>query len=462
METPTTMPVLVFAFLLACPAVGFAAQKVNPPPDVRVGPMHLAKPDQEPRALLFLVSGSNGWTKALDQAADALAANGYGVAGVDLTTWVAGLATDPPDADCHYVVGDLEDAGKFVQRRWNSQTYRHGVVLGLGAGGTLAIRALANAPANTLAGAIAIDAADELRSRLPLCPASDAVADGDRGFSYEPPTALQGWFVDARWHKDASNRDWVATLPRTRSIEIDPRMDLPAAIARAAKAGTALAGEAPGADATLADLPLVELPVNSPNRTFAVILSGDGGWRDIDQSLASVFVANGLPAVGLDSLRYFWTRHEPATIAADVDRIIRHYQEKWGTDRVALVGFSFGADVLPAVWPLLSEDTRRAVVQVSLLALSLEEDFEFRVTGWVGWDQPDSKPVAPDLVRMDAGRTQCFYGADDGQDETGCLSPQASGFELIERPGGHHFDGDYETIANMILAGLKRRGGGAW
>jgi type IV secretory pathway VirJ component len=63
---------------------------------------------------------------------------------------------------------------------------------------------------------------------------------------------------------------------------------------------------------------------------------------------------------------------------------------------------------------------------------------------------------------MDRSRVQCFFGADEGADETSCRSPEAVGSELIERPGGHHFDGDYATIAEMILAGLKRRGGGTW
>ncbi|WP_407925494.1 AcvB/VirJ family lysyl-phosphatidylglycerol hydrolase [Geminicoccus flavidas] len=63
---------------------------------------------------------------------------------------------------------------------------------------------------------------------------------------------------------------------------------------------------------------------------------------------------------------------------------------------------------------------------------------------------------------MDRSRVQCFFGADEPADETGCRSAEAKGTELIERPGGHHFDGDYAAIAATILTGLGQRSGGTW
>ena len=61
------------------------------------------------------------------------------------------------------------------------------------------------------------------------------------------------------------------------------------------------------AEETLAGLPLVALPVKEPGRLMAVIYSGDGGWRDIDKDIAGALQAQGIPVVGVDSLRYFWS-----------------------------------------------------------------------------------------------------------------------------------------------------------
>ena len=113
---------------------------------------------------------------------------------------------------------------------------------------------------------------------------------------------------------------------------------------------------AAAADDTLAGLPLVELPVAAPGRLMAVVYSGDGGWRDIDKDIAGRLQDKGVPVVGVDSLRYFWSEKTPEQIAADLGLIIDHYREAWQRPDVVLVGYSFGADVLPFAYNRLPAD----------------------------------------------------------------------------------------------------------
>lgn len=50
----------------------------------------------------------------------------------------------------------------------------------------------------------------------------------------------------------------------------------------------------------------------------------------------------------------------------------------------------------------------------------------------------------------------CFYGVDEKEDNsTACVLPGLDGATRIERPGGHHFDGNYQVIADDILKRLK-------
>ena len=62
---------------------------------------------------------------------------------------------------------------------------------------------------------------------------------------------------------------------------------------------------------------------------MAVVYSGDGGWRDIDKEIAGRLQELGIPVVGVDSLRYFWSERTPERIAADLDLIMAHYREAW-------------------------------------------------------------------------------------------------------------------------------------
>lgn len=87
--------------------------------------------------------------------------------------------------------------------------------------------------------------------------------------------------------------------------------------------GATLAGPLP---ASIAGLPLVTLAAQGkPRDLLAVILSGDGGWAEIDRELASRLAAAGIEVAGLNSLRYFWTPRNPETAAADLERILRHF-----------------------------------------------------------------------------------------------------------------------------------------
>ncbi len=59
-------------------------------------------------------------------------------------------------------------------------------------------------------------------------------------------------------------------------------------------------------------------------------MSGDGGWAGIDQAVAAALSARGIPVVGLDSLRYYWTARTPSGVASDTDRMIRYYLAHFG------------------------------------------------------------------------------------------------------------------------------------
>jgi type IV secretory pathway VirJ component len=130
---------------------------------------------------------------------------------------------------------------------------------------------------------------------------------------------------------------------------------------------------------------------------------------------------------------------------------------KWQASRVALIGYSFGADVLPFAYNRLPPDLQGHVVQLSLLGFADRADFEITMTGWLGAPpSADALPVAPELAHIPPGMIQCFYGAEE--EDSDCPS-LAKGAEIMKKPGGHHFDGDYAGLAQDILAGLQRRSG---
>ncbi len=217
--------------------------------------------------------------------------------------------------------------------------------------------------------------------------------------------------------------------------------------------GPALAAGPPAVAPTpLAELPLVELPATGPDRRMAIVWSGDGGWRDLDKVIGEKLAKDGIAVVGVDVLHYFWSRKSPEQVAADLGAVIGHYSEAWDRPEVLLVGYSFGADILPFAYNRLPEAARARVSQISLLALSTFADFEVHVAGWITDGRyPDSVDTAPELAKLSGVKVQCFYGMDDKG--SGCTLPELKGAEIVATTGGHHFDGDYAALARRILKG---------
>jgi type IV secretory pathway VirJ component len=203
---------------------------------------------------------------------------------------------------------------------------------------------------------------------------------------------------------------------------------------------------------------LVEMPANGQGRkdVLALILSGDGGWQDIDRTIGRNFRDRGVSVLGFDCLNWFWTRRQPEEVAAEIDRVVALYAEKWGIPKVAIIGYSFGADILPGTWPRLKQETRDRVVLISLLAFAKEAAFEIRIGDFLGMSRPTAVPTLPDVPNLPPELVQCVYGTDETAD-TGCLAFRSPPAQIIGIKGGHHFDENYHALADRIYARLPPR-----
>ncbi len=407
-----------------------------------VGPLHVLQPNGPARGVVILYSAATGWDERAQQAAAALAHEGALVAGIDLRHYAQ--VNRRLARKCFYLVGDAEAIARDLQRARADAEYHAPILAGVGAGGTLAELVIREAPPSALDGAVSID---------PIVPKDAPCAVG----SMHPQAGgkLPGfWTVGLH----ASSNRFVQQAPAGGSL-IDTRRlgsDVEPFAALAALVRTHLdSGRAPSG---VAKLPLIELPSARPAPLLAILLSGDGGWRDLDKSIAEELSRNGVSVVGWDCLRYFWSRKSPEEAARDLAAVIQTYTARWQASEVALIGYSFGADVLPLLYQRLPQSERSRVVQLSFLGLSSAAEFEIKVAGWVSsHHSDDAEPTQPALATIPPALVQCFFG-DDEQDSA-CPALAARGAETIGTAGGHHFDGNYARLAQRILDGFRKRAG---
>ena len=218
---------------------------------------------------------------------------------------------------------------------------------------------------------------------------------------------------------------------------------------------------APADTGRVGDLPVVEVrhtAAGPASGTLAVLLTGDGDWADLVQTVSRTLAASGADVVVLKARAYLSSRTATAeSSAADVARLARTYGARWGTRRVALVGYSRGADMLPFVATRLPEDVRRRVGAAVMFGLATRASFEFHWADLVkDTNRPTDLAIGPELPRMRAAlreaRLVCVYG--DDEKDSGCRDADPGVIMRIARSGQHHFDGDYAGLGRVVLDAL--------
>lgn len=369
------------------------------------GRVALTQPAGPPQGMVILLASGNRTQR--QAAAARIAATGAVVATVDGDRYLMRLQRS--GSGCEHAWHDAEQLSRHLQRDLHGDRYFLPMLAGTGTGATLAERIVGAAPAATLGGAIGI------------APAPTEVCAGTAH-----ATSAQG-FID------------LAAAPAGAAPET----------ALAARVAAHL--HAPGSGGALDDLPLTELPVRVPGAPLAIVLSGDGGWRDIDKGMAEALQQRGIAVVGWDSLRYFWRDKPPAQASADLARVIDHYQQRWHPQRILLVGYSFGATAMPFMYNRLPPAQRAQVGLLALFGVDHKADFQIRVRNWFDLgDAADAKPVLPEIARIAPSQLLCVYG--DQEKDTVCPQLRDSGAKIVALHGGHHFDQHPAGLATIVDA----------
>lgn len=200
-------------------------------------------------------------------------------------------------------------------------------------------------------------------------------------------------------------------------------------------------------------LPLVELPSATTGDTLTIFYSGDGGWRGLDKKVSEHISDSGIPVVGVDALNYYWDFKSPEKSASELSELMEHYRRVWGIKHFILAGYSFGADVLPALYNRLPAIDQADVDSIVLLSFARNANFEIRIEGMMGEDT-GKYMTAPEMAQLPAKKVFCVYGTDEAR-KSGCTDTVTVG-KTLGIPGNHHFNDDYDTLSTYLIDFMKR------
>jgi len=455
------------AWLLAL-AMSASAVGANAPDMLahgRFSQLGVYRPAHEVKQFVLLLSGAGGGKANLTDAALALVDEGAMVALINTPELLASLERDA--ASCTSPDGDLENLSRYVQAYYRLPTYITPILMGYAEGGTFAYAMISQAPPDLFAGAVSLQFCRTLPLKRPLCPSATLQSTPDaKGIELSPAIRLQVPWIAVQMEGGGAcaaplSADFVTAVPHAQEILVPAARSgwtataswLPQFLAAYQKIAAQRVPEPPP-PATLSDLPIIEERANGTSDLFAIFLSGDGGWAGIDKNVAASLLARGISVAGVDSLRYFWEARTPQGLAGDVDRILRYYAFHWKKKRALLIGYSQGADVLPFAINRLPAATRRRVALAAMLGLDARADFEFHLSNWV-MNGDSGLPVRPEILKLTVPVALCIYGDDDA--DSLCPHLADTRVKVVKLVGGHHFNGDYDAVAQAVVAAAAPR-----
>jgi len=209
------------------------------------------------------------------------------------------------------------------------------------------------------------------------------------------------------------------------------------------------------------DLPIVELKAaKSSSNAVAIILSGDGGWADIDERVGESLQAHGVDVIGFDMRSYLHGgKRTPEILGRDVSRIARRYMALWRKQNIALVGYSRGSDLAPFAANNLEPDIRPHLTLIAMLALLERASFTYHFSDlWRTTSSKGDVPILPQLEMLKSVPMLCVYGKDEK--ESLCRTAPSGLMTVVARNGKHHFDGNYAALGDMVYQSVVRASDG--
>ncbi len=430
----------------------------------RFGEISLYKPQGKPTSLVLFVSGDGGWEAGVINMARFLAKQGALVAGIDAKHLTQKL--NQSHEECVYPAADFEQLSLMLQRRHQFAVYQKPMLVGYSYGATFVYGLICQAPAGTFRGAIALGFSPDININKPFCKGSGlrwhTLASG-KSYYFDKVAQLAAPFIILNGKNDklcpiVPAASFVkgmrgATLVKLNKVGHGFSIAdgwLPA-FKSAYQSILNQEHTAAIAPSLKTDMPLYIIsPKGRKTGRLMFMFSGDGGWTSFDQSLADVFALQGLTVIGLDCQKYFWHRRSPDATANEVARVLSYYQKKNNSASFILMGYSFGACIVPFVANRLPTTQKAALRAIALLSPDSKGDFEVHVSDMLGTAiEDDPYDVITELRKVSGSDKICIFGSSEDEDNIKAFTQ--SGARLSILPGGHHFDDNYSGIAAKVL-----------
>ncbi len=439
------------------------------------GKITIYKPDVVPTSFVLFISGDGGWNSGVVDMAKNIVKEGAIVVGINILHYFKGIKSEK--VKCYYLAADYEELSLTLQKKYKIKQYLKPILVGYSSGATLAYGLLAQAPANTFKGVIALGFCPDIELNKTLCNGtslSTHVLKEGKSYYFEisdkltaPFIVLQGMDDKVCPYKECEK--YMKGMPQGELVSL-PKVghgfavaknwlpeflsafkkiqSSPSYIAKVEADNTVLKSEhlapLPG------DLPLILIPASGVNNLpMAFVISGDGGWTSFDQTLSEHLAKKGISVVGLDAQKYFWNAKTPDESSKAVSKAIQYYMEQWNKKSFILTGYSFGACIAPFIANRFSTQLKESLKGVYCLSPDETGDFEIHLADMLNFNKTRKYNVLDEIKKIKTLNPVCFFGKEEEASVRTHFTE--TGVKVVLLPGNHHYNNDFSTITDNVL-----------
>ena len=199
-------------------------------------------------------------------------------------------------------------------------------------------------------------------------------------------------------------------------------------------------------------LPVAVFSGSDTAKPVLFYITGDGGWNKFSNGFVQQLNSKGYEVVGLNAREYFWHKKTAQQTANAMSLIISGHMKDRKSKSFALIGYSFGADVMPFVVTHSRDDIMANLRYIVLMSPAAKTDFEVHLTELIGIGSSSGESVPAEVNKISQ---PVLFVFGDKENDFPLNDIRIKNYKTEKLPGGHHYDGDPSAVCNIILPYLK-------
>jgi|GEM_PF-705399 type IV secretory pathway VirJ component len=192
---------------------------------------------------------------------------------------------------------------------------------------------------------------------------------------------------------------------------------------------------------------------NTGNKPLVVFFTGDSGRTSFGEKLTDTLCADNIPFMSINSYKYFRKRKTPQQTLDSILPYIALNLKKYNRRKFIFAGYSFGSEIVPFLYNLMSDVWKEKVEFIVLISPSRYSDFEIHFLDQIGltfrhWPYD----VLKEIMKIDNKKIIVFWGKDEKRFEKKQFTKHNI---TVHRLNGGHRHTEVKPVIDVINERIK-------